>query len=390
VERIILAYSGSFATSVAIPWLAEKYKAAVVTVTIDLGQGHDLDGIRARALGIGALRAHVLDRREAFARDFVVPALQAEAIYEGEYPLATALGRPLIARHLVEIAHIEGATRIAHGCTGKDNDHVRLELATRALDPSITLLTPILDWGLSRLEIADYARRHDIPLPATAESPYSIDRNLWGRSIAGGVLSDPSQEPPEDIFLITRPPAEAPDTAAYVEIEFVKGVPVAVNGVAMPLVELIQSLETIGGTHGVGRVDMVENVRAGIKSREVYEAPAALVLHAAHTDLQTCVTPRDLQRLASDLGVRYADLVYNGLWYGRTREAIDALVAKVQENVTGKIRLKLFKGDYRVVGRSSPLALDDRAVPSDPDVTPIDLPVSDSGVKTGESPERDN
>jgi len=359
MERIVLAYSGGLDTSVAIPWLAEKYRAEVVAVTMDLGQGKELDDVRERALAIGAVRAHVVDLREEFARDFILPALQAGAIYEGRYPLATALGRPLISKHLVEIARIEGAGAIAHGCTGKGNDQVRMDVSARALEPSIKVIAPARVWGLTRPEEIEYARQRGIPVPATVDSPYSTDSNLWGRSIECGCLEDPWQEPPEEIYTLTKSPADAPGTPAYVEIEFARGVPVMINGVAMSLVELIQSLETIAGDHGVGRIDMVENRLVGIKSREIYEAPAAVALHAAHRELQKFVTPRDLERLTAELAVKYADLVYNGLWYTPTREAIDALVAKVQEKVTGVIRLKFFKGDCRVVGRKSPNALYD-------------------------------
>jgi argininosuccinate synthase len=362
MDRIVLAYSGGLDTSVAIPWLAEKHGAEIVAVTMDLGQGKELDDVRERALAIGAVRAHVIDLREEFARDFILPALQAGAIYEGRYPLATALGRPLISKQLVEIARIEGATAIAHGCTGKGNDQVRMDVSARALEPSIKVIAPARVWGLTRPEEIEYARQRGIPVPATVDSPYSTDSNLWGRSIECGCLEDPWQEPPEEIYVLTKPPQEAPDTPAYVEIEFERGVPVRINGVAMSLVELIQSLETIAGAHGVGRIDMVENRLVGIKSREIYEAPAAVALHAAHRELQKFVTPRDLERLTAELAVKYADLVYNGLWYTPTREAIDALVAKVQEKVTGVIRLKFFKGDCRVVGRSSPFALYDHGM----------------------------
>ncbi len=359
MKRIVLAYSGGLDTSVAIPWLAEKYGAEIVAVTMDLGQGKELDDVRERALAIGAVRAHVLDLREEFARDYILPALQAGAIYEGRYPLATALGRPLISKHLVAIARLENAEAIAHGCTGKGNDQVRMDVSARALEPDIQVIAPARVWGLSRPEEIEYARVRGIPVPATVSSPYSTDSNLWGRSIECGILEDPWQEPPDDIYTLTKSPAESPDRPAYVEIDFERGVPVATNGVAMSLVELIQSLETIAGGHGVGRIDMVENRLVGIKSREIYEAPAAVALHAAHRELQKFVTPRDLERLTSELGVRYADLVYNGLWFTPTREAIDALVAKVQERVTGTIRLRFFKGDCRAVGRKSPFALYD-------------------------------
>jgi len=357
MNRIVLGYSGGLDTSVAIPWLAEKHGAEVVAVTMDLGQGQALDAIRERALAIGAVRAHVLDLREEFARDQILPALRACAIYEGRYPLATALGRPLLARHLVEIAHIEGATTIAHGGTNQGNDHVRFETTVRALDPTLSVIAPAMVWGFTRAEAVAFARGRGIPVPPGAEGPYTIDTNLWGRSVQCGLLDDVWREAPEEMYSLTRSPDEAPDAPAYVEIEFQQGVPVSVNGVAMPFLELIQSLETIAGVHAVGRVDMIENRLVGMKSREIYEAPAAVVLHAAHKDLQALVMPRDLERLTADLGVRYADLVYNGHWYGPTREAIDALVNKVQEKVTGAIRMKLFKGGCHVVGRSSPNAL---------------------------------
>lgn len=360
--RIVLAYSGGLDTSVAIPWLAEKYGAEVVAVTMDLGQGRELDDVRERALAVGAVRAHVLDVREEFARDFILPALQAGAIYEDRYPLATALGRPLIARHLVRIAELEGATAIAHGCTGKGNDQVRLDVSSRALNPKIRVIAPAREWGMTRPDEIEYARTRGIPVPATIESPYSTDANLWGRSIECGVLEDPWCEPPEEIYTLTKGPAACPDEAAYLEIEFEAGVPVKVNGVPMAPVELIGSIETIAGAHGVGRIDMVENRLVGIKSREIYEAPASVVLHAAHKELEKLVIPRDLERAKHDMGRLYADLVYNGLWFTPTREAIDAFTAKIQERVTGVIRVKLFKGTCTVVGRRSPFALYEHAL----------------------------
>jgi argininosuccinate synthase len=359
MERIVLAYSGGLDTSVAIPWLREHYQAEVIAVTLDLGQGKELGGVRERALAVGAIAAHVVDVREEFAREYILPALKAGAIYEDKYPLATALGRPLIARHLVRIAEHEGATAIAHGCTGKGNDQVRLDVSARALNPALKVIAPARIWGMTRPDEIEYARRRGIPVPATVESPYSTDANLWGRSIECGVLEDPWAEPPEEIYTSTKAAAECPDTPAYVEVAFDRGVPVQVNGVDMPLVELIASLGTIAGAHGVGRIDMLENRLVGIKSREIYEAPAAVVLHAAHRELEAMVVPRDLERLKHSLGRTYADLVYNGLWFTPMREAIDAFFEKVQERVTGIARLKLFKGDCRIVGRQSPNALYD-------------------------------
>jgi argininosuccinate synthase len=359
VMRIVLAYSGGLDTSVAIPWLKEKYNAEVIAVTLDLGQGRELTQIRERAMSTGAVRCHVLDVREEFARDYILPALQAGAMYEERYPLATALGRPLIAKKLVEIAQMENASAIAHGCTGKGNDQVRIDVSARAIDPTIQVIAPARVWGMTRPEEIEYARVRNVAVPTTKASPYSTDENLWGRSIECGMLEDPWNEPPDDIYTLTKSPAEAPDAPAYVEIEWVKGVPTAVNGVAMPLIELIGSLETIAGVHGVGRIDMVENRLVGIKSREIYEAPAGIVLHKAHRELEGLVIPKDLQRLKQRLSQEYADIVYNGLWFAPTREAIDAFVANVQQRVTGTVRLKLYKGDCRVVGRKSPYALYD-------------------------------
>ena len=357
MERIVLAYSGGLDTSVAIPWLKERYNAEIVAATLDLGQGKELEAVRDRALAAGAVRAHVLDLREEFACDFILPALKADAIYEDRYPLATALGRPLIARTLVEIAHIEHATAVAHGCTGKGNDQVRLDVTVRALGPGLRVIAPAREWGMTRPEEIEYAKARGVSVPATVESPFSTDANLWGRSIECGVLEDPWQEPPEDIYTLTRPPAECPDEPAFVEISFEHGVPTGINGVEMPLLELVASLGTIAGAHGVGRIDMVENRLVGIKSREIYEAPAAVVLHTAHKELHKLVTARDLDRFARTVSLQYADVVYNGLWFTPLREALDAFVERVQERVSGVVRLKLFKGDCRIVGRRSPFAL---------------------------------
>jgi argininosuccinate synthase len=360
MQRIVLAYSGGLDTSVAIPWLGETFGAEVIAVTLDLGHGRELMDVRERALAAGALRAHVIDVRDEFARDYILPALQAGSLYEDRYPMATALGRPLLAKRLVEVARMESATAIAHGCLGKGNDQVRLDVSARSIDPSMTIIAPARMWGMSRSEEIEYARSRGIQIPVTITSPYSIDSNLWGRSIECGTLEDPWLEPPEEIYSLTRAPQDTPDEPAYLEIDFQAGVPVRTNGVEMPLLELIESLETIAGAHGVGRIDMVENRLIGIKSREVYEAPAAVVLHTAHKELETMVIARDLQRIKHGLARTYADLVYNGLWFSQARHAIDAFVGSIQPRVTGTVRLKLFKGDCRVVGRKSPYSLYDR------------------------------
>ncbi len=360
--RIVLAYSGGLDTSVAIPWLVEHHGAEVIALTLDLGQRSELDAIRERAVATGAVRAHVLDAREEFAREYVLRALFADALYEGRYPLATALARPLIASKAVDIAGFENAAAIAHGCTGKGNDQVRLALSVRALNPDLPVIAPARGWGMTRLEEIEYAKAHRIPIAVTVASPYSTDTNLWGRSIECGALEDPSLEPPEEIYTLTRAASEAPDTPAYVELSFEAGVPVAINAVAMSLVELLESLGTIAGEHGVGRIDMIENRLVGIKSREVYEAPAAVVLHAAHRELASFVSSRELDRLSRDLSATYADLVYNGLWFTPMREALDAFFRHVQQRVTGTIRVKLFKGACTVVGRTSPFGLYDPAL----------------------------
>ena len=361
-KRIVLAYSGGLDTSVAIPWLREKCGAEIIAVTLDVGQGRELNQIRERAMSSGAIRCHVLDVRDEFARDYILPALQADALYEERYPLATALSRPLIAKKLVEIAHMENATAIAHGCTGKGNDQVRIDVSARAVDPAISVIAPAREWGMTRQQEIEYARARNVSVPTTKSNPYSTDQNLWGRSIECGALEDLWNEPPDDVYTLTKSPSDAPAAPAYVEVEWLEGVPTKVNGVEMPLVELIDSLETIAGVHGVGRIDMVENRLVGIKSREIYEAPAGLLLHQAHRELEGLVIPKDLQRLKQRMSQEYADIVYNGLWFSPTRSAIDAFVQNIQQRVTGTIRLKLYKGDCRVVGRTSPFALYDHGL----------------------------
>jgi argininosuccinate synthase len=357
-ERIVLAYSGGLDTSVAIRWLAEQHQMEIVAMTLDLGQGKALDEIRERALAAGAVRCHVLDVREELARDYILPALKANALYEERYPMATALGRPLIARKLVEIAQIERATAVAHGCAVRDNDQIRLEVLARGIEPTIRVVAPARLCGLTRPDKIAYAQEQGIPVPAAPGAPYSIDTNIWGRSIAGGVLDDPWQEAPEEIYTLTKSAAESPAQPAYVEISFERGEPRAINGVPMSFTELIESLTTIAGAHGVGRIDMVENRVVGVKLREIYEAPAAVVLHLAHKELESFVMATALHRFKQQVATQYADIVYNGLWFTPFREALDAFIERVQERVTGTIRVKLFKGGCHVVGRQSRFALD--------------------------------
>ena len=354
-DKIVLAYSGGLDTSVAIRWLQEQYQARVVTLTIDLGMV-DLEEIRKRALQIGAENALTVDGEQAFYEDFISPALRAGAIYEEQYPLATALGRPLIARYLTEVARKEGAYAVAHGCTGKGNDQVRLDVGVGALAPELKVIAPIREWGMSREEELEYARRHDIPVPQ-GKGPYSVDENLWGRSVEAGDLEDPWQEPPEAAFAWTRPTTATPGEAAYLEIGFEQGLPIGLNGETMGGVDLVRHLSRLAGEHGVGRIDHVENRLVGIKSREVYEAPAAVVLHAAHKSLESMTLSKEQLRLKARIAQEYADLVYNGLWYTQHRRDLDAYVGSTQRYVSGTVRIRVHKGRCAVVGRKSPHAL---------------------------------
>ncbi len=358
-ERVVLAYSGGLDTSVAIAWLKDKYNLEVVALAIDLGQPGDLEAIRKKALKIGAVESNVVDAKEEFAYDFIAPALKANATYEGKYPLATALARPLIAKHLVEEAKKSGATHIAHGSTGKGNDQVRFEVSIAALDPSLKVIAPIREWSMTRDEAIAYAAERGIPIEATKSSPYSIDENLWGRSCECGVLEDPATEPPEDAFDWTVSPLNAPDEPEYVEIEFKGGEPVALNGKKMGLLDLITDLNGLGGKHGVGRIDMVENRLVGIKSREIYESPAAVILTAAHKEIEALTLERDLTHFKSGLELKYAELIYYGLWFSPLKEALDGFFEETQKHVSGKVRMKLYKGSAIVVGRDSKESLYD-------------------------------
>ena len=354
-EKIVLAYSGGLDTSVAVPWLMEEYGADIITLTIDLGMV-DLPAIRERALQVGAAKALTVDGRETLVNEFLFPSLQAGAIYEEQYPLATALGRPLIARYLVEAARAEGAYAVAHGCTGKGNDQVRIDVGVAALAPELKVIAPIRDWGMSREDEIEYAQARNLPINAS-QSRFSVDENLWGRSAEAGELEDPWREPPEDAYSWTRPVGETPDTPAYLEIHFEQGIPTAVDGESMAGTDLIRHLNALAGEHGVGRVDHLENRLVGIKSREVYETPAAVTLHAAHKALETLTLSKEQARTKVRIAQEYADMVYNGLWFTHHRNDLDAYIRSTQRYVTGDVRVKLHQGTCTVVGRRAPQAL---------------------------------
>jgi len=358
-DKVVLAYSGGLDTSVAIKWLEDRYNLRVITFTVDIGNVPDLEAIRQRALDVGAIKALVLDAKESFIKSFVFPALQADAVYEGQYSLATALGRPLIAQLLVEAARKEGATAVAHGCTGKGNDQVRIDVSVAALAPELQVIAPAREWNMTREQTIEYAQAHNIPVPITKASPYSIDENLWGRSIECGVLEDPWNEPPEDAFLWTKSLQETPAQPVYLEIGFDRGIPVSLDGEKLDGVALVQKIHDLAGQHGVGRVDHVENRLVGIKSREIYEAPAAVVLLEAHQALEDLVLAKEQLRFKARVAADYADLIYNGLWFTAMRQDLAAYVESTQRYVTGTVRVKLFKGNCQIVGRKSPYSLYD-------------------------------
>lgn len=363
-KRVVLAYSGGLDTSVAVRWLMEHHGVEVVAVAVDVGQaadtgGEDWDAIRNRALAAGAVEAIVVDARAEMAEDFCVPALLANAKYEGKYPLVSALSRPVIVKHLVAEARRHGATAVAHGCTGKGNDQVRFEVGTRALAPDLEVLAPARVWGLTREDSIEYAAKWDIPLTVTKDKLYSIDENLWGKAIECGVIEDPWNRPPEDVYTMTRPTATDP---REVVLGFESGVPVSVDGVALDPAPLIAEVNHLVGSYGFGRLDMVENRRVGIKSRETYECPGALALLLAHADLEDLTLERDLAHEKIRLEPRWAELVYDGLWFSPLKQALDAFFADSQRHVTGEVRLRLEPGRCWVVGRRSPVGLYDHGL----------------------------
>ncbi len=356
-SKVVLAYSGGLDTSVSIPWLREKKGADVVALTVNVGQPGDLERVRQKAEASGASRAYLVDARQEFAEEFIAPALRANALYEGIYPLSTALARPLIGRHLVEVARREGASYVAHGCTGKGNDQVRFDLATTSLAPDLEVIAPAREWKMTREQEVTFAEQHGIPVAAGPKSPYSTDENLWGRSVECGVLEDPAVEPPEEVYGWTRSPEAAPDEPTHVQVAFERGLPVSVDGHRAPLHELIVRLNRTAGDAGVGRIDHLESRVVGIKSREVYECPAAAVLITAHQALEGLTLPRDLLDFKRTVEQRYAQMVYDGFWFSPLRNALDAFVASTQERVTGEVAVKLYKGSAKVVGRRSPYSI---------------------------------
>ncbi len=356
-EKVILAYSGGLDTSVAITWLMKDYD--VVAVCMDVGEGKDLDFIHDKALKVGAVESYVLDVKDEFAEEYVLPALQAHAYYEQKYPLISALSRPVISKKLVEIAHKTGATTIAHGCTGKGNDQVRFEVAIAALDPNLKVIAPVREWKWSREEEIEYAKANGVPVPADLDNPYSVDQNLWGRANECGVLENPWNQAPEDAFGITTSPEEAPDTPEFVDIEFKEGKPVALNGEELKLADLIQKLNTIAGKHGVGRIDHVENRLVGIKSREIYECPGAITLLTAHKEIEDITLVREVSHFKPILENELSNLIYNALWFSPATEAIIAYIKETQKVVNGTAKVKLYKGHAQVVARKSPNSLYD-------------------------------
>ncbi len=358
IKKIVLAYSGGLDTSVILRWLIEEYRADVVAFVADLGQGEDLDETREKAIKTGATRVYVEDLREEFVKDFIFPAIQANAVYEGTYLMGTSLARPLIAKKQIEIARIEGADAVAHGATGKGNDQVRFELTYYTLEPGIQVIAPWREWNLkSRTDLVAYAKNHGIPVPVTPDKPYSCDRNIFHTSYEGGILEDPWAEPPANMFEMTVSPEEAPNRPTYIDIGFEKGVPVRVDGEELPPAELLYKLNEIGGKNGVGRVDMVENRFVGIKSRGVYETPGGTILHAAHRAVESLTLDREVMHLRDTLIPRFSELIYYGFWYSPEMAMLKSAIEESQKNVTGTARMKVYKGNVSVSGRRSPFSL---------------------------------
>ena len=359
MKKIVLAYSGGLDTSIAIKWLQKNYCDEVITVAVDVGQNIDLDFVKAKALKVGAVKSFVVNAKEEFANEYALKGLQAGAVYESNYPLATAYSRPLISKIMVDFAEQEGAEAIVHGCTGKGNDQVRFEASIAALNPDLKVIAPAREWGFTREEEIEYAKKYGIPIPVDVDNPYSVDQNLWGRSCECGILEDPWVEPPEEAYEWTVNPKDAPDEPLYLEISFEKGMPIGVDGEKLPLSELIMKLNKIGGENGVGRVDMVENRLVGIKSRETYECPGATILLQSYQALESLVLPRELAHFKQIISQKYSELAYYGLWFSALKEALDGFVGVTKEKVSGTVKVKLYKGNCVVVGRKSSNSLYD-------------------------------
>ena len=358
-EKVVLAYSGGLDTSICIKWLMDEHDLDVIAVVGEVGQEHDgLEAVKQKALRTGAIACHVVDMREEFVDEYLTDAIRANALYENKYPLLSALSRPVISKHLVRIAHEYGAKYIAHGCTGKGNDQVRFETSIMLLDPSLEIIAPVREWPFkTRPEEIEWAAEHGVEVPVTNAKPYSIDDNLWGRAIECGVLEDPMNEPPEDIYTMTTSPEEAPDTPEYVNIEFEKGIPVALDGEKMSYIDIIYKLNEIAGRNGYGRIDMIENRLVGVKSRECYEQPAALALITAHKALEDMCLEREVLHYKLGIEQKWAECVYYGMWFAPLKQALDAFINATQEGVTGLVRVKFFKGTCVPVGRKSDYSL---------------------------------
>jgi len=363
IKKVVLAYSGGLDTSAMLRWVKDTYDCEVVCFCADIGQGEELDGLEAKAKATGGSKIYIEDLREEFVREYVWPAVKANAIYEGVYLMGTSLARPVIAKKQIEIALKEGADAVAHGATGKGNDQVRFELTYYALNPKINVIAPWRDWEFKgRSDLINYCEQHKIPVTATLKKPYSTDRNLMHVSYEGGILEDPWAEAPEDIFQMTKDPTKAPNEAEYIEIEFNKGEPVAINGKKLGAVELLTQLNKIGGTHGVGRIDLVENRYVGMKSRGVYETPGVTILQAAHRGVESLTMDREVMRLRDSLAVKFSEMVYYGYWFSPEGEILRSMIDQTQKNVTGTARVKVLKGTVTLVGRKSPVSLYNTAI----------------------------
>ncbi|WP_226585074.1 argininosuccinate synthase [Halobacillus litoralis] len=355
--KVVLAYSGGLDTSISIKWIQEKYDYDVIALGIDVGEGKDLETIRQKALDVGAVKAIMINGKELLAEEYLMPALKGNALYEGKYPLSSALSRPLISKLLVEVAEKEGAVAVAHGCTGKGNDQVRFEVSIQALNPDLEVIAPVREWGMTRDEQIAYAEENGIPVPVNLENPFSIDANIWGRACEAGVLEDPWKEAPEAAYAWTNPIEKTPDEPEVIDIDFMEGKPVAINGVSMELVPLIEKLNELGGLHGVGRIDHTENRLVGIKSREVYENPAAMILINAHKELEFLTLTREVSQYKVNVDQQLSKIIYDGLWYSPLQPALSAFIDTTQQVVTGTVKVKLFKGHHHVIAKKSPVSL---------------------------------